>query len=120
MKKRVVIVNDELGTMALGFSKAGYDVSAIYIEQRNTNAIRVLRENWGDVVRTVDLDVFNCQETVTDLDAEFVAGKIFGGFSVAGSRRETISENRVALQAVCLLKEKRPKCFLFKIKCGYI
>ena len=29
MKKRVVILNDELGTMALGFSKAGYDIGAL-------------------------------------------------------------------------------------------
>ena len=39
MKKRVVIINDDLGTMALGFSKAGYDISAICIGQNDKNAI---------------------------------------------------------------------------------
>jgi len=42
MKKRVVIINDDLGTMALGFSKAGYDVSAIYV----TQADKIQFEYW--------------------------------------------------------------------------
>lgn len=46
--------NDELGTMALEFSKAGYDVSAICVVQADKNSIRVLQENWGDVVRVTD------------------------------------------------------------------
>ena len=64
MKKRVAIINDDLGTMALGFSKAGYDVSAICVAQADKNSIRVLQENWGDVVRGTDLDAFNYQEAV--------------------------------------------------------
>ena len=39
MKKRVVIINDDLGTMALGFSKAGYDISAICVTQADKNTI---------------------------------------------------------------------------------
>lgn len=68
MKKRVTIINDDLGTMALGFSKAGYDVSAIYVTQ------------------------------AADLDVDFVAGKIAFGFSVAGKQREPINENGIALK----------------------
>ena len=93
MKKRVAIINDDLGTMALGFSKAGYDVSAICVAQADKNSIRVLQENWGDVVRVTDLDAFNYQEAVTDLDVDFVAGRIAFGFSVAGKRWETMTFN---------------------------
>lgn len=105
MKKRVAIINDDLGTMALGFSKAGYDVSAICVVQEDKNSIRVLKDNWGDVVRVVDFDAFNYQEMAPDLDVDFVAGKIVFGFSVAGKQREPINENRTALQAVRLLRK---------------
>lgn len=114
MKKRVVIINDDLGTMALGFSKAGYDVSAICVTQADKNSIRVLEDNWGDGVRAVNFDAFNYQEVVTDLDVDFVAGKIAFGFSVAGKQKEPINENGAALQAVRFLKEIRPKFFLFQ------
>lgn len=114
MKKRVVIINDDLGTMALGFSKAGYDISAICVTQADKNSIRVLEDNWGDVVRAVNFDAFNFQEVVTDLEVDFVAGKIGFRFSVASKQREPINENGAALQAVRLLEEVRPKCFLFQ------
>lgn len=114
MKKRVVIINDELGTMALGFSKAGYDVSAICAVQADKNSIRVLEDNWGDVVRVVGLDAFNYQEMAIDSEVDFVAGRIVFEFSDAERQREYINENRTALQAVRLLKEVRPKYFLFQ------
>jgi len=47
MKKRVVILNDELGTMALGFSKAGYDIGAIYIDFSDVNNYRVCEKELG-------------------------------------------------------------------------
>ncbi len=114
MKKRVVIINDDLGTMALGFSKAGYDISAICVTQADKNSIRVLEENWGDVVRHINVDDFNKQKLSIDLEVDFVAGKIVSGFSVAGKQREPIKVNETALQAVCLLKEIRPKFCLFQ------
>lgn len=114
MKKRVAIINDDLGTMALGFSKAGYDVSAIYVTQADKNSIRVLEDNWGEVVRRINGDDFNKQKLFVDLEVDFVAGKIVSGLSVAGKQREPIKVNETALQAVCLLKEIRPKFCLFQ------
>lgn len=67
MKKTVVIINDDLGTMALGFSKAGYDISAIYVTQADKNPIRVLEDNWGNVVRHINVDDFNKQKLSIDL-----------------------------------------------------
>ena len=43
---------------------------------------------------------------------DFVAGKIVSGD--AGKQREPINVNGIALQAVCLLKEIRPKFCLFQ------
>jgi len=73
-----------------------------------------LEDNWGDVVRAVNFDAFNYQEVVTDLEVDFVAGKIGFRVSVASKQREPINENGAALQAVRLLEEVRPKCFLFQ------
>ncbi|MBR6642123.1 MAG: DNA cytosine methyltransferase [Lachnospiraceae bacterium] len=114
MKKRVVIINDELGTMALGFSKAGYDISAICIGQNDKNAIHALKENWGNVVRVVDTDVNTYGDAMTDLDVECIAGRILFEFSTAGSGRKSGDKNNFLLQAVRLLEEKKPKCFLFQ------
>lgn len=77
MKKRVVIINDELGTMALGFAKAGYDISAICIGQNDKNAIKELKTNWGNTVRIVDSESYPYCNAIADLDAECIAGRIF-------------------------------------------
>lgn len=66
------------------------------------------------MVRSINCDDFNKQKLSADLDVDFVAGKIASGFSVAGKQREPINVNEVALQAVCLLKEIRPKFCLFQ------
>ena len=114
MKKRVVIINDDLGTMALGFSKAGYDISAIYIGKNDKNTIRVLKENWGNVVRIVDTESYIDSDAIADFDVECVAGRIPFDFSVARRGRAFNNINSVVLQAGRLLKEKKPKCFLFE------
>ncbi len=113
MNKRVVVINDEIGTMALGFSKAGYEISAICVEQANKNSLNILRENWGDVVRAVDLDTSGYEEVVADLNVEFIAGKILMGMSFAGNSRGIIYEDKNISQAVRLLEITRPKYFLF-------
>lgn len=114
MKKQVIIFNDELGTMALGFSRAGYDISAICIEQNNKKAIRVLKDNWGNTVRIVDAGDYTYSDVTKDLDAECVAGRIWFGFSMDGRGRTSSNRNIAVLQAVRLLEEKKPKCFLFQ------
>lgn len=114
MKKRVVIINDELGTMALGFSKAGYDISAICIGPNDKNAIQVLKENWGNTARIVDTEFYTEYGAMAGLDVECVAGRILFGVSADGSGRTFSNKNNALLQAVRLLEEKKPKCFLFQ------
>ena len=115
MKKRAVIINDELGTVALGFSKAGYDISAIYVDSSNTNSIRICEENWGDTVIAADIEAFGSSKAAMNSDVDFLAGRIlFNSFHVLRERAEAKCENRMVSQAVCLLKEKRPKYFLFQ------
>lgn len=84
MKKRVVILNDELGTMALGFSKAGYDISAIYIDFSDVNNYRVCEKNWGTIIRDISVIGNNDNSSRLPTDVDCVAGRIHASFSIAG------------------------------------
>lgn len=71
MEKKVAIINDELGTIALGFSRSGYEISAMYVD--NENAVHVCQKNWENPVYLVDWDNFSLENFVS---ADFIAGKI--------------------------------------------
>lgn len=115
MKKSVVIINDELGTMALGFSKAGYSISAIYLNLPNRNSVQIYTDNWKDTIDILDLKTFDNYEIESGSDVDFLAGRIiFHNFSAAGSRRKDKNENRTVAQIISFLHEKRPKYFLFQ------
>lgn len=115
MRKNVVIINDELGTMALGFSKAGYDISAIYVDWSDEKSVQICKENWKNTTYILDLNCLDNKETEIDEDVSFIAGKIsFGTFSVVNKMREDIREDITVLQTLRLMREKRPKYFLFQ------
>lgn len=76
MKKSVVIINDELGTMALGFSKAGYSVSAIYLNLPNRNSVQIYTDNWKDTIDIIDMKTFDNYEIESGSDVDFLAGRI--------------------------------------------
>lgn len=115
MKKSVAIINDELGTMALGFSKAGYSVSAIYLNLPNRNSVQIYTDNWKDTIDILDLKTFDNYEIESGSDVDFLAGRIiFHNFSAAGSRRKDKNEDRTVAQIISFLHEKRPKYFLFQ------
>lgn len=112
MEKTVAVINDELGTIALGFSKAGYEVKALYLDSSDKNAINICKKNWGEKICIVDLMKYSVSNII---DAEMIAGKInIINFSVAGkSRIEEI--NKHAIRVLELLKVKRPQAFLFHV-----
>lgn len=114
MKKSVVVLNDDLGTIALGFSKAGYDVRTIYFNHLEANDSSVCRDNWGDIVREERLDYF-IQEMSSLSNIECLAGKIiFRGFTTVGRKKNCINENHSISQIEYIIKRTQPKCFIFR------
>lgn len=115
MRKNVVIINDELGAMALGFSKAGYNISAIYVDWLDEKSVQTCKENWKKTTQILDLNCLDNRENTINEEVDFIAGKIsFGTYSVAYKVRKDKKEDITVSQAVRLMKEKRPKYFLFQ------
>ena len=116
MKKKVVILNDELGTIALGFSKAGYDISAIYIYLENSSSAQICTANWGGVVRSINnIEDFEREDTSVFMDVDFIAGRMhFSGYSVTNEKNKKFLEGRNVSYIIHLLQEKRPSFFLFQ------
>lgn len=112
MEKKVVIINDDLGTMALGFSRAGYEVEAIYIDQSEKNSVNILTKNWNEQVFPVDWSVYHVSEMVS---ADLYAGRIqFPGISMAGAGRKQEYADHNMLKIAEILHIKRPSAFLFQ------
>lgn len=116
MKKSVAIINDELGTMSLGFSRAGYDISGIYVDFLDKNNSRVCKANWGDIVKDVNSEAVIDQDMPVLSNVECIAGKLyFRQFFVAGKREE---ENPVVSKIEHIIKEAQPMCFM--VQCNRI
>lgn len=110
--KKAIIINDELGTIALGFSKSGYEIGAIYIDYLQKNAVNICKSNWGDLVYTVNWNDCLASDFI---DADFIAGKIpVCNFSVDGNRKRRANANNCILKIVELLKVKQPSLFFFQ------
>lgn len=112
MDKKVVIMNDDLGTIALGFSKAGYEVGAIYVDQNEKNSISVYQKNWNEQIFSVDWNAYPVSEMVS---ADFYAGKIqLPWLSRTDIGREQESVNYNIIKIIEILHIKRPSAFLFQ------
>jgi hypothetical protein len=112
MKKRVVILNDELGTMALGFSKAGYDIGAIYIDFSDTMNCSVCEKNWGPIIRDISQMGTTDNESELSTDTDCIAGRIHTQFSVAKKRENVLTEINPYSSIECAIKKIRPKCII--------
>ena len=112
MKKRVVILNDELGTMALGFSKAGYDIGAIYIDFSDVNNYRVCEKNWGTIIRDISALGSNDDSGRLPTDIDCIAGRIHASFSIAGKLQNDMEEMNPYRQLEGVIQEVRPRCII--------
>ncbi|SHK99066.1 DNA cytosine methyltransferase [Hespellia stercorisuis] len=113
MDKKVVILNDDLGTIALGFSRAGYGIKAIYIDEKEKGSIKVYKDNWNEQIFEVNWSEYR----ISDMeDADIYAGKIrFVGFSSAGrGNRKVENISQDVVKALEILNFKRPKEFMFR------
>lgn len=89
--KNVVIINDILGSMALGFSKAGYDVRALYIDFKDTENRTICMKNWGEAVKPLNEETIYEQIETDMKDLDCLAGRIYFG----NSRRTLNSNNNL-------------------------
>ena len=119
MKKSVAIINDELGTMALGFSKAGYDVTTILNDYRNKNSNSVCKENWGDIAR--EYDPFDYSQHKLDIPSgiDCLAIRIkYKGFSIAGTKHRSEKDSMYLSKVLSTIESVNPKCFVLQCTCG--
>lgn len=110
--KNVVIINDILGSMALGFSKAGYDVRALYIDFKDTENRKICMKNWGEAVKPLNEET-TYEQIETDMkDLDCLAGRIYFG----NSRRTLNSNNNLhGLMTIHhIMSIASPKCFVFQ------
>lgn len=112
MKKSVVILNDELGTMSLGFSKAGYDIRAIYIDFKDTYNCSVCENNWRPIIRDISNICANDIEKGVFTGIDCLAGRIYFSFSSARKREDGIDEVYSYKQIEYVIQAVRPKCLL--------
>lgn len=101
--------------MALGFSKAGYDISAIYIDFSDVHNRNVCATNWGEVVQ--DISLIGNQNKGNPLfeNIDCIAGKIHNQhFSVAGLGRHNIDRINPFLQIGSVIQEVRPMSILLQ------
>lgn len=117
MKRNVITINDNLGTIALGFSKAGYDVRAIYINFSDKISYTVCGDNWGAIVRDNNWDDV-CDNDELDLsNIDCLAGRLrISSISRAGCKdRSIICQNERELRAIIdILEGIHPRCFLLQ------
>ena len=112
MKKSVVILNDELGTMALGFSRAGYDIGAIYIDFLDSMNLSVCEKNWGTIIRDISLIGTKDNECVLSRGIDCVAGRINTSFDIVGKKDNRMAEINPYSPIEYVIQEARPKCII--------
>lgn len=113
MSRNAIIFNDELGTIALGVAKAGYNISGIFLDGRDWNSCRICEMNWRKVVYPVDFGDFPA-EMLESVD--LIAGKI----NFSDRQSMTNSDNTKLLLSVVdeSFYNLRPQNFLFH--CNHI
>lgn len=121
MKRSVITINDNLGTIALGFSKAGYDVRAIYVDSSDNMCSTVCADNWGTIVRNDNWEGV-CSNDGLDLsNIDCLAGRLrSGSISRVGRKDNSImcQYEREYVAVRNLLKEIHPRCFLLQCTKG--
>ena len=117
MRRTVTVINDELGTIALGFSRAGYEVSDVYLDTGNKDSVQIWMKNWGDTTKIIPMD-----EVVQEGDnkrtkykyTNCVAAKIkFSTRNRYGTDRSDLIDESVQQLVLKMIKDVRPESFLF-------
>lgn len=110
MENKVVILNDEIGTMTLGFLKMGFNVVSTYVTEKRTEEI--CKRNFGENVilsNIIDIDENELP------DVQVIAGKLRGrSFYPTGKIKTEESNNDYFYKYQDIIYAKRPKFFVFE------
>ena len=77
MRKTVTVINDELGTIALGFARAGYEIETIYLDASVANAVQICVENWAENAKIASIEELDEEKEHRILNTDCIAGKLF-------------------------------------------
>ena len=115
MQKNVITINDELGTIALGFSKAGYNVEAVCFEFQN-KVDCICEENWGALVKNSGnsefVDYIEKETVVNSIDC--IAGRIkLDDYSIIGKEQFEKGEKNLS-QIIYMIEKLQPRCFILQ------
>lgn len=116
MRKSVTVINDELGTIALGFSRAGYEIEAIYLDTSDANSVQVCVKNWEGTARITaieDLEEERDRE-YRYVSRECIAGRLF--FPAREEQTTTADQtahDRLHQQVLEVTRSVRPGTLLF-------
>lgn len=115
MDKRVALVNDKLGTMALGFNRAGYEIEAMYFTGEAEKDGNYCIKNWGDVVKKGNLGELFYQDKSMLKGIDCIAGSVISAFSTTGKKKDMQRNgNTLAMEVQTLIEQARPKSFLLR------
>lgn len=112
MGKSIVTINDKLGTIALGFSRAGFDVKAIYNTDISKEHRDILKENWGNIAEENELGFVDKNNSSAIQKIDCIAMRIVGNALTMGynQRRHNGKEQLYKLQYI--LSAMKPRCFV--------
>lgn len=106
---RVVSLFSGAGGLDLGFIRAGHKV--VWANDVYVDAVRTYRANIGDHIVCADIAAVSSGE-IPDCDI-VIGGFPCQGFSVANTKRhETDQRNKLYLQLLRVVRDKKPKFFL--------
>lgn len=110
MENKVVILNDELGNMTLGFLKMGFNVVSTYVTEKR--AEEICKRNFGENVILSNITDINENELP---DVQVIAGKFMVRFfSLAGKRKTEERCNYYLYKYRDIIYAKRPNFFVFE------
>lgn len=106
---RIVSLFSGAGGLDLGFKMAGNDI--IWANDIYKDAVNTYKENIGGHIVLADIDTIDAAD-IPDCDM-VIGGFPCQGFSVANTKRDVNDErNKLYLQLIRVIKEKKPKFFL--------
>ena len=119
MRKTVTVINDELGTIALGFARAGYEIETIYLDASVANAVQICVENWAENAKIASIEELDEEKEHRILNTDCIAGKLFFPTEKTRYGRRDTEQNRISLemirQSLRMIQKIRPEKLLFHI-----
>lgn len=116
MENNVIVLNDELGTMTLGFLKMGFNVVSTYVTEKRTEGI--CKRNFGEnVILSNIIDIHEDELP----DVQVIAGKLMiRAFSPARKIKIEERDNYYLYKYRDIIYAKRPNFFVLECSKSFV